>query len=187
MATTESSPPCSLRCLGWRGSRPHRRGGGQAGYQNQRHRPGSSRHRVLNGQKPDSTADAKRKSAERLIDQYVIRAEMEQGEYARARTADVEAMLAQIRKQRFGGSEVRLKQELARYGLSEDQLRMQLQWQMDVLKFIDERFKPGVLVTEEEVRSYYDEHLAEIRREYPQLKLLTRRSPRFGRRSKARA
>jgi hypothetical protein len=124
----------------------------------------------LNGQKPDSTPDAKRKSAERLIDQFVIRDEMEKGEYPRARTADVEAMVAQICKQRFGGSEARMKEELARYGLSDGQLRMQLQWQMDVLKFIDERFKPGVQVAEEEVRSYYDQHLAEIRRDYPQLK-----------------
>jgi hypothetical protein len=124
----------------------------------------------LNGQKPDSTIDAMRKSAERLIDQYVIRDEMEKGQYQRARAADVDGMLAQLLKQRFAGSEVRLKGELARYHLTEDQLRMQLQWQMDVLKFIDARFKPGVLVTEEEVRNYYNQHLTEIRREYPQLK-----------------
>ena len=124
----------------------------------------------LNGQKLDSTPDVKRKSAERLIDQYVIRDEMEKGEYPHAQSADTDAMLAQISKQRFGGSEVRLNGELARYGLTEDQLKMQLQWQMDVLKFIDARFKPGVLVTDDEVRNYYNQHLAEIRREYPQFK-----------------
>ena len=48
-----------------------------------------------------------------------------------------------------------------------EQLREQLLWQLTVLRFIEERFRPGVLVTDEEVRSYYDQHLAEIRKQNP--------------------
>jgi hypothetical protein len=39
-------------------------------------------------------------------------------------------------------------------------LRAQLTWQMTVLKFIDERFRAGVLVSDEDVRGYYDQHRA---------------------------
>ena len=60
-----------------------------------------------------------------------------------------------------------LKQELARYGLAEDDLLQQLLWQLTVLRFIDQRFRVGVVVTDEEVRSYYDQHIAELRRQYP--------------------
>jgi len=133
----------------------------------------------LNRERPDFSPDAKRKAEERLIDQTVIRDEIEKGAYARSTTADVDAMLKQIRQDRLGGSEARLTAELTRYGLSEDQLRMQLQWQLDVLKFIDQRFRPGVLVTDEEVRSYYDQHKAEFGRAYPQIQTFEGLAPKI--------
>jgi len=51
----------------------------------------------------------------------------------------------------------------------EEQLRTQLQWQLDVLKFIDQRFRPGVLVTDDEVKSYYDQHATELKQQFPQI------------------
>jgi hypothetical protein len=57
-----------------------------------------------------------------------------------------------------------MRNELARYSLSEAELREQLLWQLTVLRFIEERFRPGVQIADEEVRSYYDQHLAEFKR-----------------------
>ena len=37
-----------------------------------------------------------------------------------------------------------------------------------MLRFIDERFRNGVIVTDQDVRSYYDQHAAELKREYGQ-------------------
>jgi hypothetical protein len=124
----------------------------------------------LNRQPLNLSVAAKRQGAERLIDQTIIREEIEKGGYSAASAADVESMLKRILQDRFGGSAARLDEELARYGLTEDQLRKQLQWQLNVLKFIDERFRPGVLATDDEVRSYYDQHKAELQRQFPQLK-----------------
>ena len=76
-------------------------------------------------------------------------------------------MLEQIRKDRFGGSDTRLRQGLAPYGFGEDQLQEYLLWQLTVLRFIDERFRPSVLIEDQDVRNYYDQHQAELRREYP--------------------
>jgi hypothetical protein len=88
--------------------------------------------------------DAMHKSAERLIDQALIAQEIARGGYASAPESDADAMLKQLERDRFGGSEARLRQELAAYGLSESQLREQLLWQLTVLRFIDDRFRPGV-------------------------------------------
>jgi peptidyl-prolyl cis-trans isomerase SurA len=121
----------------------------------------------LNNMPLDLSGAAKKKSAERLIDQAVIRDAIATGGYNRATDADAENMLAQIRKDRFAGSDARLKQGLMHYGLSEDDLRAQLLWQMTVLHFIDERFRPGVVVSDQQARAYYDQHLAQLRRENP--------------------
>jgi parvulin-like peptidyl-prolyl isomerase len=121
----------------------------------------------LNRMPLDLSGAARRKSAERLIDQAVIRNEISTGGYERASDADAESMLGQIRHDRYAGSDARLRQDLMRYGLSEDDLRAQLLWQMTVLRFIDERFRPGVTVSDQEVRKYYDQHLAQLRRENP--------------------
>jgi hypothetical protein len=47
-------------------------------------------------------------------------------------------------------------------------LRARLLWQLEVLRFIDQRFRPGVLLTSEEVRTYYAQHRTDLSREYPQ-------------------
>jgi hypothetical protein len=47
-------------------------------------------------------------------------------------------------------------------------LRAQLLWQLTVLRFIDQRFRPAVIVTDEELQAYYNQHLADLRRQYPQ-------------------
>jgi hypothetical protein len=133
----------------------------------------------LNHDRPDFSVDAKRKAAERLVDQTLIRDEMEKGRYARSGAADLDAMLMRLLQDRFGGSTARMKDSLSAYGLDEDQLRMQLQWQLDVLRFIEERFRPGVLVTDEEVRAYYDARQTDLKRQFPQLKTYEALAPKI--------
>jgi hypothetical protein len=133
----------------------------------------------LNQSRLNLSLDARRQSAERLIDQSIIREEMEKGAYTRSGAADLDAMWKRLLQERFAGSEVRLKAELASYGLTEDQLRMQLQWQLDVLKFIDQRFRPGVLVTDEDVKAYYDQHTADLKRQFPLAKTYEAMEPKI--------
>jgi hypothetical protein len=122
----------------------------------------------LNREPLEFRSQTKRKSAERLIDQEIIRQEIVTGNYRRARDSDASALEAQLNRDRFGGSDQRMRAELQRYGITGEQLRAQLLWQLTVLRFIDERFRPAVIVTDDELRAYYDQHLAELRRQYPQ-------------------
>jgi hypothetical protein len=112
-------------------------------------------------------AQSKRKAAERLVDQAVIRDEIATGGYTRATDADAAGMLQQIRKDRYSASDARLRQALTQYGLTEDELRAELLWQLTVLRFIEQRFRPGVLVSDEDLRAYYDQHLSDLKRQYP--------------------
>jgi hypothetical protein len=88
-------------------------------------------------------------------------------------------MLGKLLQNRFGGSSLRMNEELARYGLTGEQLRMQLQWQLDVLQFIEERFRPAVLVTDDEVRAYYAQHEAALKRQFPQAKTYEALEPKI--------
>jgi len=110
----------------------------------------------------------KLRSAERLIDQEIIRQEIISGGFRRPAEDQAAGVEGQLTRDRFACSEARLRAELARYGLSENDLREQLLWQLTVLSFIDQRFQAGAVVPDEDVRSYYDRHLAELRRQYPQ-------------------
>jgi len=122
----------------------------------------------LNREQPNFSPDARHKAADRLIEQTIIRDEIASGGYKWASSADADALLDKIRQERFGGSDARLGADLSRYGLTEQELREQLLWQLTVLRFIDQRFRAGVLITDEDVRNYYDMHLADLKRQYPQ-------------------
>jgi hypothetical protein len=121
----------------------------------------------LNREPLGLNAAAKRKSAERLIDQEIIRQEIATGGYRRPSEAEGQAYEKQLENDRFHGSAAQMRQALAKYDLTEEQLREELLWQLTVLRFIDQRFRAGVLVTDEEVKSYYDQHLAALRAQYP--------------------
>jgi hypothetical protein len=121
----------------------------------------------LNNQPLDLGAAARKQAADHLIDQAVIRDEIALEGYGRANDAQATAMLAQIRKNRFAGSDARLRASLERYGLTENALHDHLLWQMTVLNFIDQRFRPGVMVNDSDVRKYYDSHLDELKKQHP--------------------
>jgi hypothetical protein len=122
---------------------------------------------LLNRQPLDVSAATRKKAAERLIEQELIHQEIINGGYSQPSAQDVDAFVQQFKRDRFHGSEAQLQAMLSKYGLSEDHLKRYLQWQLTVLRFIDQRFRPGILVTEEEVRAYYDEHRAELQKVNP--------------------
>jgi peptidyl-prolyl cis-trans isomerase SurA len=110
---------------------------------------------------------AKRESAERLITQQIIRDEIASGGYRRPPESEATQLEEQLRRDRFSGSEQRLREGLQRYGLTESQLHQQLLWQITVLQFINQRFRAGIAVTDDAVRDFYDEHYAELSKKYP--------------------
>jgi peptidyl-prolyl cis-trans isomerase C len=120
----------------------------------------------INKQKVDFGADARRAAANRLVDQMLIRREIEVGMYSVPSESDVEKTLAGVEKSRCSTT-VQCKKELASYGLTQEELKEYLSWQLTVLRFVDARFKPAAMVSDSEIENYYHQHLTELRKQNP--------------------
>lgn len=99
----------------------------------------------LNNEKLDFSIDEQKKAANRLIDQALIRKDIQAGNYAMADPALAEQLLRQI-KQRYP-NEAAFRQALARSGITEDMLKQHLEWQTQVLKFVELRFGGGQIAS----------------------------------------
>ncbi len=109
----------------------------------------------LNGTEPDFSPEGKRAAAERMVDQKLIRGEMENTRYPTPQPSQVEPLLAQFRKERFQ-SDSEYSAALAAAGITEQDLRDALLWQRALLLFLDVRFRPGVQVGAQEIQDYFD-------------------------------
>jgi hypothetical protein len=116
----------------------------------------------LNRQKLSFDLSMRKEAANRLIDQSLIQREIDVGEYQVPPESDADKLLLDTQKERAATAEA-FSRMLARYGLSVEQLRAHLYWQLTVLRFIDQRFRPAVLVTEDDVQNYYREHASDFR------------------------
>lgn len=117
----------------------------------------------LNGGRIDLGPDAKKKAANRLIEQKLIRKEIELGNYTQPVPAEIEPTLKSIQA-RFHGPE-EFRQASNQYGIDESDLEAYLLWQITLLRFIDIRFRPAVQVTDAEIQQYFNQHLAEWERQ----------------------
>ena len=114
----------------------------------------------LNSEKAQATEATRREAAQRLIDQTIIRRDIELARYSEADPKEVDAMYRQVRG-RYG-TEAAYQAALKSAGITDQQLRNALKWQMDVLRFIEQRFRPATVVTPEQVRDYYRQHRSEF-------------------------
>jgi len=103
----------------------------------------------------DLGSAARRRMAERLIEQVLLRHEMEITRFAQPPDKDVDLALASLRKERPA-----LAAEMAGYGVTESTLRRNLANQLATLRFIEMRFRPGSSVSDGEVDDYYREEFA---------------------------
>jgi hypothetical protein len=111
----------------------------------------------LNNAKPDFSAANKRKTAERMVDQTLIRSEIEISRYLLPTAGEVDAALKAL-KDRYP-DEAAYRGALSQHGISEDELRTMLLWQLTLVRFIDARFRPGIQISAEQIQKYFNEHV----------------------------
>ncbi len=109
----------------------------------------------LNGDAMDFSPAARRQAANRLIEQKLVRREIQLGRYESPSPEAVEPMLKEVQAQRFPNAD-QYRQALAKYDVSEGELKSHLLWQITLLRFIDIRFRPGTQVTDAEIQSYFE-------------------------------
>ncbi len=101
------------------------------------------------------SSEARRKAAERLIDQILIRRELELNRFAPPASADVETQIAELMKSRQEDTGA-LSASLESYGFTLDDLRSEILYQIMLLRFVEFRFSAGILVTEPEIDAAYE-------------------------------
>jgi hypothetical protein len=116
----------------------------------------------LNESQPDLSSASLRKAAERLVEQKLVRRELELSRYSLPPESEAEQMLEQLQKVRFGGNQQRFRQALERYGITEADVRRHLWWQLALLRFIDVRFRPGIQVSDQEIQQYFEEQVRPV-------------------------
>lgn len=109
----------------------------------------------LDGSPVKFDEDAKREAADKLIQQTLIRREMETSRYAPTDPALGEQLLASFKRDRFA-DEGAYQKALAEARLSEADVRAAFLWQLTVLRFVEFRFRPGIQIPSEEIKEYYE-------------------------------
>ena len=115
----------------------------------------------LNGVKPDFSAAAKRATAERMVDQALVRHELEISRYPLPEATVAQPALAELQKAHYKTAE-EFQRALADYGITEQDLKDELVWQVTLLRFVDVRFRPGVQVSDQEIQDYFEKSVRPV-------------------------
>jgi hypothetical protein len=86
---------------------------------------------------------ARRAAAERLVDQQLIRNEMRIGAYPEPSGQEIDDMLHNFKQEHFA-TDTQYRASLDKYGITGEQLRRHLAWQLAAIRFTDLRFSPAV-------------------------------------------
>jgi len=98
----------------------------------------------------DLSVAAKRASAERLVDQVLILREAEESHVTLPSTEAAKGLVAPY------AAESGYQADLQRYGISEANLADHLLAGLRTLTFTNLRFRPDVIVSDDEIKTYYD-------------------------------
>jgi hypothetical protein len=109
----------------------------------------------LDGVKPDFSPAGKRATAQRMVEQVLIRRELETSRYPVPSAAEVAPVLEAFQKERFPNSGD-YQRALADYGIADQDVKDLLLWQRTLLLFIEVRFQSAVQVTGQDIQEYFD-------------------------------
>jgi hypothetical protein len=97
----------------------------------------------LNGQPLDVGADQRKAAAERLVDQQLIRNEMQIGGYPMPAASEGEEVLRKFRQENYR-SVAAFQAALEKHDLTEDEVKRHLLWQVTAMRFTDLRFHMAI-------------------------------------------
>jgi hypothetical protein len=107
----------------------------------------------IEGSQIDLSPDGRRKVLDRMIDQTLMRREIEFVRFQPPPDQDLAPLLDQV-KSKFGNEQA-YRDGLVKYGITEQDVLAHLKWQVTMLRFIEYRFQPSVEVTTSLIRQEY--------------------------------
>jgi hypothetical protein len=121
---------------------------------------------LVNGKPLEGITPADRRAVlERLVDQELLREQMEGLAYQHVSPAEVQQQVGQLRAQLGAATDEAWRALLARYGFTAEDLASRVAAQLDTLRFLDLRLRPSVHIDRDSVATYYREKfLPELRK-----------------------
>ncbi len=124
----------------------------------------------LNHEKLDLSTDQKKKASARLIEQALVRRDLEFSRYPLPAPAEAEGSLRQVKASYT--SQADYERAFQEYGIVDESLMRRLLWQLTLLRFVDYRFRPGIQIPETDVKAYYDQEAVKWRQQGAQVPAL---------------
>ena len=114
---------------------------------------------LLDGRNPETlTATEQREVFDRLVDQQLLREQMRGYMITTVTEEEVDGRLKEVRQQiDAGGTDAQWHQLLAKADVSEQEIKSRIRTQLEVLRFLDSRFRPSVRVDYRAIQLYYRE------------------------------
>ncbi len=111
----------------------------------------------LNREEISRVLNSRRAAADRLVEQLLVKREMELSHYPLPDAEDVEKYLAEIR--RSLGPPSSFTQSLAAYDVTEPTLREHLALQLTAMRFVEYRFRPDIGISDADIQALYERKL----------------------------
>ncbi len=106
------------------------------------------------------TAEDRKGALDRLIDQELLREQMQSSDFQHATVPQVESRIAEVRNQYpEAGTNSAWQALLVRYGLTESELKNRVGLELDLLRLVDARLRPSVQIDSNSIESYYNREL----------------------------
>lgn len=114
---------------------------------------------LVNGRAPESV-EFSLASLDRLVDQQLMREQIDHVRFEPLSPEQIATQVAGIRKQVAPGLDnIQWRELLAKYALSEAEFSARVTAQVEVMRFVDLRFRPSVHVDSDGVDKYYQQSL----------------------------
>jgi hypothetical protein len=110
---------------------------------------------LSDGQRKIDAATARKEAAGRLIQQTLIRREIEITRFPMPKPEDAQPLFEQIRAAHGDN----FAKDLKAAGLDSQDLSDHLLWQLTLMRFVLYRFQPGISIGDDEISRYYEAQL----------------------------
>lgn len=107
-----------------------------------------------NGVDLDFRPAKRRETAQRLVEQKLIQREMELSRSPQPDPSEANPLVGQLRSRYQSDAE--FQKALKDYGVTEQELRDALLWELTLVRFIEVRFRPAIQVTNQELEDYFE-------------------------------
>ncbi len=113
------------------------------------------------GRQPGEMTGAERNAVlDRLIDQELLREQMQASDFQKATEEEIGKRVQEVRKQYSEAlSDAGWQTTLAHYGLSETELKKRVALQLDLMRLVDAHLRPTVNIDGKSIESYYNQEL----------------------------